>query len=110
MACMDHTNRPAPAVELACSLPTRQASQQLGEWSVLQGKAVAVTAVTDGVRMTFPADIADEVEDLARREEACCSFLSIAVHRGTGTVVLEVTSPVPEALPLISMLAGFPGP
>ena len=53
-------------------------------------------------------EVAPVVEDLARREVACCAFLNIdAAHTERG-VRLIMTSENPDALPVIEMLVGGP--
>lgn len=110
---MVDANETTPAradVPIVCTMPAEQGSQQLLEWSDLQLRAEEVTAVAGGARMTFPATMVDEVADLARREEACCAFLAIITTVEADTLTLEVTAVNPDALPVISVLAGIPLP
>ncbi len=102
------TPNPASKIDVpvACTLSAADAQAQALEWADLQGFATSATAVASGVRMTFPDDMAAAVEDLAGREAACCSFLTIATTSIAGQVVLEVTTDNTDALPVISALAG----
>ena len=110
MVTENETTDVSAHIPVACTLTTKQASRQLLEWSELQHHAVRVTAIDGGVRMTFPATIVAEVEDLERREGACCSFLTIATAVESDMLTLEVTTANPDGLAVISMLAGIPLP
>lgn len=58
--------------------------------------------------MTLPASMTDQVRDLVRREAACCAFLTLDITVEADNLTLEVTAANPEALPVISALAGIP--
>jgi hypothetical protein len=60
--------------------------------------------------MTFPVTMSDAVEDLARRESACCAFLAISSMVTDDVLTLDISSENAEALPVISALAGIPLP
>ncbi len=57
--------------------------------------------------MTFSASMVDAVEDLARRESTCCAFLTIITSVDDDVLTLDISSENPEALPVISALAGI---
>ncbi len=56
--------------------------------------------------MWLPASLAPAIADLVRREAACCSFLEIASETVGESVVMDVTSIRPDAIPVIALLAG----
>lgn len=98
---------PADSTPIACSLTDRDAGQQALEWVDLQRRATEVAAIEGGVRMTLPASLADDIEDLARREAACCAFLTITTAIVDDVLTLEISSANPDALPVIAALAGI---
>lgn len=91
---------------IACSLPARESNDQVGEWRELAAKTLIRRPIDGGYVVTFAADQADVVEDLARRESACCGFLTIETKRSDEGISLVITSNNPEALPLIDLLIG----
>jgi hypothetical protein len=98
---MDHVPEP-----VACSLTTADAARQALEWTDLRRHAITIEARAGGAAMTFALDLADDVEDLAAREAACCAFLSITTNRMADVVRLEITSDDPDAHTVIEALAG----
>lgn len=93
---------------IACSLPERESRDQIGEWRALSPHRVTSERIDGGYAVTFDTEVAPVVEDLARREAACCAFLNIdAAHTERG-VRLIMTSENPDALPVIEMLVGGP--
>lgn len=91
---------------IACSLPARESRDQIGEWQALIEHRVAVDRVEDGYAVVYDREVSDVVEDLARREAACCGFLEIASTHTPEGVRLLVTSPNPDALAVIQLLVG----
>ena len=91
---------------IACSLPARESTDQVGEWHDLTSKTLTKHRIAQGYEITFSANEAALVEDLARRESACCGFLNIATERFEGGIRLFMTSDNPEALPVIDLLVG----
>ncbi len=93
---------------IACTLTNNEATKQALEWVDLQHRAEAVAAIEGGVRLTLPASLVDDVEDLTRREARCCAFLTIDTSVVDGVLTLDISSANPDALPVISALAGIP--
>ena len=91
---------------IACSLTTKDATRQFLEWTDLQHHALTAKKMDGGAVMTFDADLADSVEDLAARERSCCGFLSITTVRSADELRLEITADNPDARPLIEAMAG----
>lgn len=58
-------------------------------------RAVARTAIPDGVRVVFPSDpdLAAELGRLAVLEQACCAFFTFALRATSGRVELDVEAP-----------------
>lgn len=92
---------------IACSLTTKDAARQGLEWADLQRHALTATRINGGAAMTFDAELADSVEDLAAREASCCGFLSITTLRSDDEVRLEITADDPDAHPMIEAMAGL---
>ena len=95
-----------PSIPITCTLDGDRAAAQLDEWAALRNVLIDSMPVPGGVRMAFPADRADAVRDLARREAACCAFLELTVAAEDDTVSVTVTSEDPQARPVIELLAG----
>jgi len=93
---------------IVCTLANTDAARQALEWVDLQHQATAVLAIEGGVRMTLPASRLDDVEDLAHREAGCCAFLTINTSVSNDILTLDITTPNPDALPVIAALAGLP--
>lgn len=98
------TPRPVPVV---CTLSSSQAGDRLTEWSDLQHVATSVDELSDGVRLQIPSAHASEVRDLARREAQCCSFLDIEITDRDQVIEMTITSPNPDGVPVVHLLAGL---
>ena len=109
---MDITQSTDPGTEppLACTLSVEGQAKQLLEWSDLRSHSLAVTSKPAGVEMTFSADLADEINDLAQREQACCSFLTIDQATENGVLTLSITAERPDAQAVIAAIAGTATP
>ncbi len=94
------------AEPVACSLPADEATRQVSEWAELRLHATDARRVPGGVALSFPPDVAAAAEDLAAREAACCSFLTIATSRTQESVRVEITSAAPGADAVIDLIAG----
>jgi hypothetical protein len=94
---------------IMCTLTTKDQASQALEWTDLHGKALHTEPLDGGAAMTFPAELAAGVEDLAAREATCCAFLDIVTTVDGDIVRVEITSENPDALPIIELLAGTGG-
>ena len=92
---------------ISCSLTTKDAARQGLAWADLRRHALTATRIDGGAVMTFDAELADGVEDLAAQERSCCSFLSITTLRSDDEVRLEITADNPDAHPVIEAMAGL---
>lgn len=97
-------------VPIACNLTNEEGTKQALEWVELQHRSSEVAAIEGGVRMTLPASLADQVADLGRREAGCCAFLTIETSVIGDALTLDISSPNPDAIAVISALAGIPLP
>ncbi len=93
-------------VPRACTLSAADGQAQALEWVDIRGLATSVVAIDSGVRVTFPVSVSSAVEDLAKREAACCTFLTITTATGVDEITLEVITADRDALPELSALAG----
>lgn len=96
---------PAP---VACTLTQSAAADQTLEWADLRLLAQSVQPIAAGVRMVFPIDLLSRIEELVRREAACCAFLDIRAAQDGGVLVVDLASENVDARAVISLLAGFP--
>lgn len=108
MTYPDHVDR--STIPVACSLSTNDAARQVLEWAELRSRARSTEPLDDGASMTFPDEFADAVDDLARREAACCAFLTINTTQRDGVVVVEITTANPDGVGVIDMIAGITRP
>lgn len=93
-------------IPVACTLTPTAAVDQLWEWSDLVRVATRVDHLDDGVAIVLPIDHVDAVRDLAGREATCCAFLDIDVAVDDAAATVTITSPNPDALPVIGLIAG----
>lgn len=91
---------------IACSLPLRDATAQVVEWTELHEHATSSEPIPDGFAITYPSELAEIVESLAARESVCCSWLSVTTSSLDEGIRLEMVSDHPDAGPVIALLAG----
>ena len=91
---------------VACTLTTKAAVAQALEWTDLRSHLVSSEALDDGVRMFFPVEHQAALLDLVEREKTCCSFLDIITRADPDRFMVQITSPNPDALPVIALLGG----
>lgn len=91
---------------IACSLPARESRDQIGEWQALIEHRVTAERVDSGYAVTYHPDVTHMVQDLARREAACCGFLDIVTTPTEDGIRMIMTSANPDALPVIDLLIG----
>lgn len=96
---------PQPVV---CTLTPSAAAGQAFEWTDLHEQAIAVQPLPGGARIRFPSDLEPHIADLTNREAECCAFLDFSSIVVDGELILDITSPNPDALPVIALLAGMP--
>ena len=102
------TRSATPDTPVVCTVEDGDGPDQLLEWADLQARAIEVVAVDSGARMTLPASMFGQVQDLMKREASCCAFLNFHLAVQDEKMTFEVTAPNPDGLPVISALAGIP--
>ena len=108
MSTLEPTRTPASrSIPVVCTLGPTDRSDQEQEWVDLQALALSTERIDGGVTSTFPLQLAARVEDLARREEACCNWLACTVDRTPDGVRLRVTTTASEGVAVIEHLAGL---
>ncbi len=107
---MDTTQTDADDVSetaVACTLSLVELSAQGLEWADLAALSLRSERIDGGVASTYPVEMADAVEDLARRENGCCgSWLSAATERCGEVIRLEVTTENAAGLGVILAMTG----
>lgn len=88
-------------VPIACTLTPVAAQDQLAEWRALLSSDVARRVAVEGSRLTVDLD-PDRLDtgalvDLARREQACCSFLAFSLEISADAVRLVIVAPAEAA-------------
>lgn len=92
---------------ISCTLTTKELAQRTLRWSDLAPIALERTEIDNGVRSTYPLDMAGPIERLATAERDCCgSWLDISV-RQTEVVELELTSTNADGLGIIRRMSGL---
>jgi hypothetical protein len=79
----------------ACSLTPGQQSERAAEFRALAEQALVSRERREGsVLLSFShaPDVRDAVEDLARRERECCSFLDFRVEEEDGRITLAIAA------------------
>ncbi|HEX5622721.1 MAG TPA: hypothetical protein VFX51_30115 [Solirubrobacteraceae bacterium] len=85
-----------PDAAIACDMSTAQdtPAERLADYARLFERALTGRERRDdGVVLTFSRDAREDVEDLVRREAACCSFVDYRVDLSGGDVVWTTTNP-----------------
>lgn len=95
---------------VVCTLTTKQLVTRRLEWQSIGDDALDRQQIDGGVALWFPAELADDVADLADREQGCCgSWLDTAVSVEGDRIRLEVTTENPDGYPVIIAMAGLAG-
>lgn len=93
---------------VVCNLTIGRRVEQELEWADLAQHAESRTAISGGVESTFSLELADQIEELADRELACCgSWLNIAHQRDAKNFRLRLTTTNPEGISLIRSMSGL---
>jgi DNA-binding transcriptional MerR regulator len=95
---------------VACSLTGESLTERTSQWhQVLDG--ATGEPITDGVRLTLPAQRAGAVAALAASEQECCPFFDFRLRLDGTSLHLEVRAPA-EGTALLAELftAGSPNP
>ena len=93
---------------VACELDHSEAGRRLAEWEQLRVEhGLGAEAIARGARLWLRGEARRAAENLARREAACCGFLDLELAKVGDRLQLDITSPAPEAAPVIGCLAGL---
>jgi hypothetical protein len=86
---------PRPDTPIACDMSAARDTpeERLAEYRELFGRALlGRERRADAVVLTFSADAREQVEDLARREHACCPFVDYRVEVAGDRVLWTTTN------------------
>lgn len=89
---------------VACSLSGHDMTTRVARWRAVLDGATRVP-ITDGLRVTLPAERVTQVAELAAAEQQCCPFLDFRFHLDGTELHLEVRAPA-EGAPLLADLFG----
>ncbi len=92
-------------LEVSCGLRDGDAALRLAAWGRLREQAT-VEPIPAGRRLRFAPALRDTALELLGAEAVCCPFLDFALDRDGERLRLDVTSPAPEAGPVIAALVG----
>jgi MerR family copper efflux transcriptional regulator len=93
---------PAPAV--ACTLAPTDLPARMQEWRDIADHVTARTRVAGGVRLDLDATTPlDELAELMRAEQGCCSFFAFALTVDSRGTALEVRAPA-EGMAMVDAL------
>jgi DNA-binding transcriptional MerR regulator len=91
---------------VACTLGGAELDGRIEQWRQLVGEAEGREAISDGVRLRFPAtaELASQVAALAAAEQDCCPFLDFTLHLTPAALELTVRAPEAAASLLTDLL------
>ena len=93
---------------VACTLTNAALARQALEWQDLAPLALHSQRIDGGVAASYPLSLADQIEDLTRRESDCCgSWMTIEHERSDAAIHLQITTTNPEGIEVIVALAGL---
>ena len=94
--------------KLVCTLSDHSRDAQALEWPDLQTLALTTSRIDGGVASTFPSSMADRIEDLVSRENACCgTWLRTRTTIVADQLRLELTTTNPDGESLIHTMCGL---
>jgi DNA-binding transcriptional MerR regulator len=117
--CSPELNCCAPAIAdtateatpIACTLDSDAMANRMTEFAQLFGDALVGREPTpDGIRFRFAAGpgVEDQIRDLARREQTCCSFFSFAIEVHDDEVWWDATVTSEDARPVLDDFYALP--
>jgi MerR family copper efflux transcriptional regulator len=91
----------------SCNLSEEDLRRRVAEWSQLRGRALEVTPITGGVKLTLAVqEPIDSVADLISREADCCPFYGFTLRIDGPTRDLAITAG-PGGDPAVHALLGL---
>ncbi|KOV92281.1 MerR family transcriptional regulator [Streptomyces sp. NRRL B-3648] len=96
-------------VPVACALGGAELGERTAQWQQLVAKATSHEEITDGLRLSFPADaeLAGDLAKLAAAEQSCCAFFDFTLHLTPTALQLDVRAPE-SAAGILDDLFGAP--
>jgi MerR family transcriptional regulator, copper efflux regulator len=89
----DQAWRTAP---VACALNGEDVQERAAQWRILL-EGAEQEQISDGVRLSVPAERAGPVAELATAEQACCPFFDFRLHLTREKARLEIRAPADAA-------------
>lgn len=83
---------------VACALSGEGMGERAAQWREVIGPATQRTEITEGLRLTLPAERAGAVATLAAAEQRCCPFFDFRIHLDGPAIHLEVRAPADGAV------------
>lgn len=96
---------PQRSDEVACTLGRAATADRVAAWRALCAAGVRED-IAGGVRLRFPASLAEIARALVEREAACCPFLDFELASEGARVRLDVTSTAKGSEPVVAVLTG----
>jgi hypothetical protein len=97
-------------LDVACRLDVAEGRDRLTAWRLLRGEeGLGSEQLPNGVRIWLRPGARGRASELARQEARCCGFLDLELASDGDRLYLDVTSPAPEAAPLIARIGGGVG-
>jgi MerR family transcriptional regulator, copper efflux regulator len=81
---------------VACSLDGEDMQERAAQWRILL-EVAEQEQISDGVRLSVPAERAGQVAELATAEQRCCPFFDFRLHLTGDKARLEVRAPAGAA-------------
>lgn len=95
-------------LDVACGLDASGAAVRSAGWARLrQDAGLRVDPIPGGARLWLRPEARETAGQLAEAEAACCGFLDIELELDGHRLRLDITSPAPEAGPVIADIAGL---
>ena len=101
-------NEPAP---IACTLDSDAMTDRMIEFAQLfRDTLVGRETTSAGIRFRFAAGpgVEDQIRDLARREQTCCSFFNFAIEVHDAEVWWDATVTSEDARPVLDDFYALP--
>jgi hypothetical protein len=84
----------APETPIACTLDGASYAKRIGAIGALFARSLKASRIDgNALHLTFDAAARADVEDLVRREKACCAFLDFRLTDNGATLNLAITAP-----------------
>lgn len=105
------TGATTAAAPIACTLDSEAMGVRMAEFAQLfRASLVGREPTPDGIRFRFAAGpgVEDQIRDLARREQTCCSFFNFAIGVHDHEVWWDATVTSEDARPVLDDFDALP--